>query len=182
MPAVATWESFFDPAGILDAFGCRELPGDAVEFGCGHGTFTRALAPRLAGTLYALDIDPRMVEATATRASREKLHNIVVEERDFIADGSGRPDGSVDFVMLFNILHIEDPTGLLRESQRILRNGGTVAVIHWRHDIETPRGPARAIRPRPDQCRLWAEEAGLHHRGLRELPNSPWHWGMVLER
>ena len=182
MPAVDLWESFFDPAGILDSMGCRSMRGDAVEFGSGYGTFTVALAQRLPGTVYALDIDPLMAEATAARAFDANLQNIVVEQRDFVIQGSGRPEGSVDFVTLFNILHIEDPISLLRESHRILRDGGTVAVIHWRHDIDTPRGPPLEIRPRPEQCRAWAEQAGLQYKGECDLPNSPWHWGLILQR
>jgi len=182
MPPAEMWESFFDPAGILDALGCRGLQGDAVEFGCGHGTFTIELALRVSGTVYALDIDPSMLAATTARAKQARTGNIVVEQRDFVSAGSGRPDGSVAFVMLFNILHIEHPVALLRESHRILREGGAVSIIHWRRDIGTPRGPPLDIRPKPEQCRLWAEEAGLRFQTMPDLPDSPWHWGMLLER
>jgi SAM-dependent methyltransferase len=109
--------------------------------------------------------------------------NIVVEQRDFVTAGSGRPDGSAACAILFNILHIEDPMDLLREAYRILRNGGTAAAIHWRHDIDTPRGPPRDIRPRPEQCAAWAAQAGFRAQGgVLDLPNSPWHWGMRLEK
>ena len=182
MPPAQVWESFFDAAGVFDALGCQAQRGDVVEFGCGHGTFTVALAPRVSGTVYALDIDPEMVRATADRASDAKCNNIVVEQRDFVAAGSGRADGSVNYVLLFNILHIEDPVGLLREAHRILRDGGTAAVIHWRHDVETPRGPPLEIRPRPQQCSAWAEQAGLRFRSIHDFAKSPWHWGMLLER
>ena len=39
-----------------------------------------------------------------------------------------------------------------------------------------------AIRPRPEQCCQWAEEAGFRLRapGIIDLP--PYHYGMVLER
>jgi len=38
------------------------------------------------------------------------------------------------------------------------------------------------IRPQPEQCRGWAEDAGfrLLAPGLVDLP--PYHYGMVLER
>lgn len=182
MPPAQVWESFFDAAGVFDALGCQALRGDVLEFGCGHGTFTVALAPRVSGTVYALDIDPEMVRATAERACEAKINNIVVEQRDFVATGSGRADGSINYVLLFNILHIEDPVGLLRETYRILRDGGTAAVIHWRHDVETPRGPPLEIRPRPEQCSAWAEQTGLRFRSVHDFAKSPWHWGMLLER
>ena len=181
MPPVAQWETYFDPPGILTALRCGS-DGDAVEFGCGYGAFTIAAAHRTSGTVYASDIDPMMVQATRVRARDAQLENIVVDQRDFVEAGCGRPDGSASFVMLFNILHIEDPVGLLREAHRVLRAGGLAAVIHWNHDAATPRGPALEIRPKPGQCREWAAQAGLRWLASPALPGSPWHWGMLFER
>jgi ubiquinone/menaquinone biosynthesis C-methylase UbiE len=182
MPPPELWEGFFDPDSILEALGCGASPGDLVEFGCGYGTFTIAAARRVSGTVYASDIDPAMARATIDRAAQAAVRNVVVETRDFVTDGCGRPDASATFVMLFNILHIEDPLSLLREAHRVARAGGIVGVIHWRKDVETPRGPSLEIRPHPAQCRTWAEKAGLHWLSSPQLPNSPWHWGMVLGR
>lgn len=182
MPPLEVWEGFFEPDGVLKALGWGMLGGDAVEFGCGYGSFTVAAAPRVSGTLYALDIDPLMVRATAERVAHAALGNVLVQERDFVVEGCGRPDESVSFVMLFNILHIDDPMTLLHEAHRVLRSGATAGVIHWRRDIQTPRGPSLEIRPDPAQCRVWAERAGLQCLGTPDLPHAPWHWGMVLQR
>ncbi len=133
-------------------------------------------------TVYASDIDPIMVAATSARISGTGHRNVIIEHRDFVVDGCGRPDDSVSFVLMFNILHIEDPVGLLRESRRVLRSGGSVGVIHWNHDSNTPRGPPLDIRPHPEQCREWAERANLDWVRYQSLPRTPWHWGMVLRR
>jgi SAM-dependent methyltransferase len=182
MPPREMWEGFFEPDGVLQALACSDLPGDIVEFGYGYGTFTVAAALRVSGIVYASDIDPSMVSATIDCAAQAGVRNVVVETRDFVTEGCGRPDASVIYVMLFNILHIEDPVSLLREAHRVLRVGGIVGVIHWRKDIETPRGPSLEFRPRPAQCRAWAEQAGLHWLSAPDLPSSPWHWGMVFGR
>jgi SAM-dependent methyltransferase len=182
MPALEQWESYFDAARILDSFGIRNVSGDAIEFGCGYGTFTIEAARRTLGAFIALDIDPLMVSATATRASQSGLKNVVAEQRDFVAHGCGRKPRSATAVLLFNILHIEDPVSLLQEAHRALGDGGQAAIIHWNYDARTPRGPPLNIRPRPEQCRAWGEEAGL--RWVRDvtLPGSGWHWGMLLAR
>lgn len=180
MPAQQQWESFFDAEAILDALGCRALTGDVVEFGCGYGTFAIPAARRTSGTVLALDIDPLMVADTAARAVAEGLTNVSAQQRDFVAAGSGRPAQSVGCVLLLNILHLEDPLILLREARRVLQPGGTAGVIHWRCDVATPRGPPLAIRPDPEQCRAWAQQAGFARISACGLTRAPWHWGLVL--
>jgi len=181
MPAIGQWESYFDAAGVLESLGCRDLSGDAIEFGCGYGTFTISAAQRISGTLHALDIDALMVDTTAARVSQAGLQNVIVEQRDFVTEGCGRESDSASFVMLFNILHVEDPVSLLTEAFRVLCPGGMAAIIHWNHE-HTPRGPPLDIRPQPEQCRAWGEQAGLRWVRDQALPGSPWHWGLVLEK
>ena len=91
-------------------------------------------------------------------------------------------DGQAEYAMLFNILQIEEPMRLLREAYRALAPGGKAGIIHWRNDIETPRGPSMRIRPTADQCRAWGEEAGLEFVRYETLCCCSWHWGLVLRR
>ena len=83
--------------------------------------------------------------------------------------------------MVFNLLHIDEPVALLREAFRVLSGGGKLGIIHWNVDAATPRGPSMDIRPKPEQCRRWAEEAGF--RFVREAPGiATWHWGLLMQR
>ncbi len=182
MPDETIWDKFFDAPTILDHLGLDQAVRNVVEFGCGYGTFTIPAARRVAGMVYAFDIEPAMVELVRTKAQQAGLANVICAVRDFIAQGTGLADGTVDFVMLFNILHAEQPELLLHETWRVLRPGGQLGIIHWNYDPTTPRGPSMTIRPRPDQCRAWAEEVGfrLLPPGLIHLP--PYHYGFSLER
>ncbi len=179
MPEEDMWVTFFTPKEVLHKLG---LPtsGDVVDFGCGYGTFTIPAAQITSGMVHALDIDPEMVAVTEAKAAA--LPNVRVYLRDFVADGSGLPDASVNYVMLFNILHAESPRILLHEALRVLVPGGKLAIMHWKYDPTTPRGPSLNIRPQAEQCRQWAEQAGfrLLEPGIVELP--PYHYGMALER
>lgn len=96
-------------------------------------------------------------------------------------EGSSLPDDSCEYVMLFNILHAEQPLKILAEAKRILTPGGRAGIIHWNYDPTTPRGPSLDIRPRPEQCQEWIKAAGF------ELikPNinfPPFHYGMVGQK
>ncbi|MHB1033423.1 MAG: class I SAM-dependent methyltransferase [Pirellulales bacterium] len=182
MPDESMWTDFFDAETVLRKLGLTSSCGNVVDFGCGYGTFTIPAARMISGTVHALDIEPEMVQATAAKAQELGLQNVKTYLRDFVADGTGLPDASVDYVMLFNILHAERPDVLLWEALRVLRPGGKLGIIHWNYDPTTPRGPAMAIRPRPEQCRDWAEQVGFRslEPGSIELP--PYHYGMTLER
>jgi ubiquinone/menaquinone biosynthesis C-methylase UbiE len=178
MPEEEMWRSFFDPGVILDALGLDASVDDAVDLGCGYGTFSLPAARRIRGTLHGFDIEPEMVAECQRRAAAAGVHNARFMQRDFLACGTGLGENSVDYVMLFNILHCEEPLALLHEAWRVLAPGGRVAVIHWNHDPCTPRGPSMDIRPRPEDCKRWIEEADFAvEGGVIDLP--PYHYGLI---
>ena len=121
-----------------------------------------------------------MIAATESRVRDTGVTNVALSHRDVIGGGFGLPAGSVDAVLLFNILHAENPTELLRASAEVVSRNGRVLLIHWRSDIVTPRGPELSIRPRPEQVIAWGKDAGLlaAHAGPVTLP--PWHFGVAL--
>lgn len=177
MPEEAYWETLLHPAEALDRLGMSNITGDAVEFGCGYGTFTLPLAARVRGTLWTYDIEPAMVARTRERAAAAGLRNIIVEERDLFEHGTGRPAGSIAAVTIFNLLHCEQPERLLTEARRLLAPGGILAVMHWVWDASTPRGPDLSIRPRPEQLRAWAENAGFATTTTEAISLPPYHYG-----
>ena len=181
MPPQDYWETLLDVPHILNAFGFGPTTGDVAELGCGYGTFTLPLAQRIRGTVHTIDIDPTMVAITADRAAEAELTNVQAATRDVLAGGFGPAAGSCDDALLFNILHAEEPVALLRAAREVVKPGGLVAVIHWRSDVVTPRGPSLDIRPRPEQIAAWAAEAGLTTEGEAFLL-PPWHFGLKLRR
>lgn len=182
MPEEKVWDSFFDQAGILAKLQLTSECKDVVEFGCGYGTFTIPAASIIKGNVFAIDIEQEMLDSTRAAASQSCLTNIKCILRDFVKDGTGLPENSVDYAMVFNILHYEKPVKLLQEAFQVLRNGGIVSIIHWNYDPETPRGPEMNIRPKPEQCRQWAEQAGLKMTGDGIIDLPPYHYGMALRK
>ena len=178
MPEREMWEKFFNPAKILTTLDINSQTGDVAEFGCGYGTFTIPADRVIKGKIYALDIEPDMIRITDEEVKKHGLSNVQTVLRDFMVEGSGLPNESMDYVMLFNILHLEKPMFLINEAKRVLRREGKLGIIHWNYDPTTPRGPSLDIRPKPEDCIKWAESVGF--RGTVRYDLKPYHYGVVL--
>lgn len=180
MPNEKQWEDFFEPEEILKVMELDHNIINVAEFGCGYGTFTIPASKIIKGTIYAIDIEQEMINRVIERASDENLDNIQTMLRDFVHEGSGLENESVDYVMLFNILHAEKPELLLKEAYHILKPEGKMGVIHWNFDPETPRGPPMEIRPKPEHCIKWTAEVGFKFNDIHDL--KPYHYGLVFSK
>ena len=144
------------------------------------GTFIIPASQIINGTVHAFDIDQDMIDQLQSKIDHRELKNIELHLKDFITEGSGLADNSIDYVMLFNILHHDNPHQILKEVHRILKSGQKAGVIHWRSDIPTPRGPQISIRPTPEQCKQWAVESGFLIS--EELMLEPYHFGIIISK
>jgi len=180
MPEEAYWNSLFDIEAIVDWLDLSKLNGaTVVEIGCGYGTFTVPVAKKYAGRICAFDIEPAMIEVARENARKAGLSNVTFSLRDVLEQGTGLEADSVDMVLLFNILHFSEKRVLLEEAARILKEGGIVAIIHWRKDIATPRGPVLNVRPDRDEISSAAAGLNLNFHDNGKIL-EPYHWGMQL--
>jgi ubiquinone/menaquinone biosynthesis C-methylase UbiE len=182
MPPEERWGSFFNIEQILDAMRINSKVRDAADFACGYGTFTIPAAQKILGTMFAIDIDPNMIRSVDEKSRRLKLANVKPMIRDLLRDGSGLKNGSIDYVMVFNILHLQDPLLLLREAVRVLARGGRVGIIHWMRARNTPRGPPLEMRPTSDQCVNWCLQAGFSAGSDMSMELKPYHFGLLMRK
>lgn len=101
--------------------------GSVVEFGCGPGYFTRAIS-RNASHVLATDISERMLDvARKNLADRQN-----VTFRKVNCENTLFPDGSFDTVFMANVIMIlDDPLKAIRESFRILKDGGILILTSF---------------------------------------------------
>ena len=181
MPEEEIWNDFFDIDLILYELHINSKVNDLVEIGCGYGTFTIPSAKLIKGKLYTFDIEREMIEIVKKKLKNKHIKNVILEERDILTQTTGLAENSIDYVMLFNILHHESPGEFLIEAYRILKPDGKVGILHWRSDVETPRGPHLTIRPKPDQIQQWID--GQRFSLLKEpVVLEPFHFGLILSK
>ncbi|RPI71448.1 MAG: class I SAM-dependent methyltransferase [Ignavibacteriales bacterium] len=178
MPPEDYWQTLFNVELILEKLLINEKITDAAEFGSGYGTFSIPAAKKIKGNLFALDIEDEMIHILNKKNAEQGIQNIKVIKTDFMKHGTGLQNNSVDYVMMSNILHAEEPVQLLNESFRILKPGGKAGIIHWIYSDETPRGPSLNIIPKPKQCINWLIKSGF--KILKEkISLPPYHYGLV---
>jgi SAM-dependent methyltransferase len=127
------------PAQLLRAIQLKE--GQCVcDFGCGNGFYTLQLAklvgPR--GSVYAVDIQPEMLDLLAKRAEPRGLAN--VKPVLPTAEDSGMPESQFDLVLMVDVYHeLSDPAGVLKTVRASLKPQGRLAVVEFREeDADVP--------------------------------------------
>jgi ubiquinone/menaquinone biosynthesis C-methylase UbiE len=184
MPDAEWWEALWpDPGRIVTEMGVQ--PGmTVIDLCCGDGLFTAPLA-RVADHVYAIDIDPALLDAARARLAATDLSNW-----EFIVADAMMLDTSVhqsvDYVFLANTFHgVPDQAGLAREVAAKLKPGGQFGIVNWHRRpreenvvFGKPRGPKTEMRMEPADVIDVAETAGLRVERTLELP--PFHYGLVL--
>ena len=101
--------------------------GELIELGCGTGLFTKVLAEN-ASHVMATDLSDEMLAVARTQL--KDWQNVTVEKAD--CEKTDFSDGQFDCVFMANFVHIiENPSIALRESYRILKNGGLLLIVDY---------------------------------------------------
>lgn len=132
---------------------------DALDVGAGTGALTAELVRRSAG---AAAVEPSEAFVASLRSRFPG-----VEVRQGAAESLPWPDGSFDAALAQLVLaFMHDAPAGVREMQRVLRPGGTVAVCMWDRDgmeMLSAVGRTRAA------LGLAGERADMHYRTREEI-------------
>ena len=98
--------------------------GRLVEFGCGTGFYTQALAGK-SHTVLATDISQGMLDVAKRRVMAA---NVVFQAED--CQRTSLPDGAFDTAFISLVIHFTEPDRTVAEMYRILRLGGTLIIAN----------------------------------------------------
>ena len=141
-----TWGKYYEangpmqnrPERFVKALESRLTSGQAVlDFGCGTGQITRAIAKR-AWRVTGCDVSDRMLEQARAATDSNRVNWVKIAE----TDGNNLPfsDASFDAVIASSVFeYLDDPSGTLGEIFRVLRVGGwaLITVPDMRHPKRT---------------------------------------------
>jgi SAM-dependent methyltransferase len=185
MPTAGWWEALWpDPAGVLAAVGLRSGM-DVIDLCSGDGWFTLRMA-KVARHVFAIDIDPGMLEVARHRLAENGMTNC-----DFFAGDAfdiAKLTEPADFIFMANAFHgVSDRPRLARAAAGALKTGGYFVIVNWhkRAREETqilgePRGPKTELRMSPEDTVNSVEGGGLKFTRIVEVP--PYHYGAIFER
>jgi len=161
------WAATFDspernawqmPAIVVRVLGIEE--GESVaDLGAGTGYFTQVLSVAVGsrGRVWAVDIEPEMLDHIAQRddLGPGKVTTVLADP-----DDPKLPDGKVDLVLVVNTWHhLDGRLEYLKRLEKAMSERGRVAIIDW-HEGDLPLGPPAGHKLSREAVLAEFEEAG----------------------
>ena len=151
-PAREAWQM---PARVIEALQLKS--GMTVaDIGAGTGYFSTRLARVPGVSVYAVDIEPKMIDYLKQRAQKEQLSNVTA-----VLAGASSPNlpQPVDVILVVDTYHhLANRQVYFNELKKSLRPGGRIAIVDFRK--EAPDGPPAHFRFTPQQIQDEMKQAG----------------------
>lgn len=150
-------KELINPEKIIELLEVKE--GDIVaDLGAGNGFLTIPMAEKTNETVYAVDIEPQMLELLKERANDfgvKDIHTVVSDLEEIKLENQ-----TVNKVVVAFVLHeVPNLTKALDEMKRILKENGKVLILEW-EAVESESGPPLHERIPSDKLANTFEENG----------------------
>ncbi|MFO1445196.1 methyltransferase domain-containing protein [Bacillus sp. Bva_UNVM-123] len=110
-----------------------------ADFGAGNGFFTIPFAKATKEAVYAVDIEPRMLDLLKKRAEEEGISNIHYIESNL--ENINLEDKTVKKAIVAFVMHeIPNIENAIEEFKRIIQPNGLLLILDW-EAVESEMGP-----------------------------------------
>ena len=156
-------------------------PGTVVaDLGAGSGLFAAPLAQAVGdkGTVYAVDIDSKLLDHINEKVKQQGIGNVQTVLGQF---GDPKlPSTNVDMAFLHDVLHhIEDKPGYLQQVVRYMAPSGRIAIV----EPDAKKGPHAddpKLQVTKDELDGWMANVGFVRS--EEIPVSEVKWYLIYRR
>ncbi len=151
-----------------------------ADIGAGTGYYARRMAPLVGstGTVYAVDVQPEMIQMLTDRARKAGLGNIkpVLATQDNVK----LPDSSIDLAIMVDVYHeLEFPFEVMESLVRALKPGGQVVFVEYR--LEDARVPIK-VQHKMSEAQVRREAAQHALAYVRTAGTLPWQHVVIFRK
>jgi ubiquinone/menaquinone biosynthesis C-methylase UbiE len=153
-----------------------------ADLGCGSGFYVLPAAQLVGpeGTVFAIDIDEKKLEATQSAAKQFGYKNVHVLKADLEKPFDLINEGVVDLVIMGNILHsVKNKQMLLKNAYRLMGADCGILVVEWKKGL-TPFGPPLQIRIDQTQLEITLMQIGLQK--VQDLEADGYHYAVLFRK
>ena len=131
-----------------------------LDIGAGSGFLTIPAAGMVREEVFALDIDPRMLQVIKAKAEEGNIDNIKLLQADI--ENIPLPAKSIDVVLASLILHeVKSLSRVLKQIGSLLKTGGQLLCLEYEKEERFVQGPPMSIRIKSSQLEEELAKAGF---------------------
>lgn len=151
-------KQLISPDTVMDLLGLGR--DDIVaDLGAGNGYFTVPIAAHTDKTVYAVDIEPKMLELLREHAAIDHVNNIKYIESNL--ENIPIPDQEVEKILIAFVIHeVPDRIKVYQELGRIKKQGGKIVIVDWQA-VELKMGPPLHEKIPSSELKKELEENGF---------------------
>ena len=158
-----------------------DFPAGAVvcDMGCGNGFYTLPFAEKVGptGMVYAVDIQPEMLELLKDRLKEKDLSNVAPVLGTVI--DPKLPEGELDAIVLIDVYHeFSHPVHMLEKMRAALKPKGRLILVEFR--LEDPTVPIR-LEHKMSKKQVLKELRPNGFKLVDQYDNLPWQHVMAFE-
>ncbi|MBP6885789.1 MAG: class I SAM-dependent methyltransferase [Candidatus Pacebacteria bacterium] len=172
----------FDTQRVVSMIGITS-GSKATDLGCGSGYVTIALARAVGpqGAVTAIDVMEEPLQAVRAKAEAGGFKNVIAVRANLEVYGNTKlADASQDYSVLANVLfQSTQKEHILAEAVRILKPGGTLAIIDWKKG-RPGFGPPDALRSDEETLKALSVAAGAHFE--RTIDVGEYYIGLLFKK
>ncbi len=152
----------------------------ACDLGCGNGFYTLPLARLVGpkGKVYAVDIQPEMLQMLKERMKKAGVANVVPVLGSVV--DPRLPEGQIDLVLLVDVYHeFSHPEQMLAAIRKSLKPEGRIALAEFRS--EDPSVPILPLH-KMSKKQILKEFTANRFRLVEQFDGLPWQHLMFFRR